>query len=147
MGLRYEDILKKKSIGTDSPMDPLETGAYTPEIDFSKDTLEEQAPKAKTIGGEEVKTPGSPMDMKAGGMGAAQTIAKGGSATDAAASGLIMTGNPVAMGVGLGLMAHSTIQKKKAEQKQTEYQAKLKQAEARRSAIINLANIGQNLKA
>lgn len=147
MNSAYQNILKKKYVGLDSPMDQLESGAYTPEIDFSKDTLAEQAPEEKIVGGEEVKAPGTPMDLKAGGMGAAQTLAKGGSAEDAAAAGLIMSGNPVAMGAGLGLMTYSTIQKKKQAQRQAEYDAKLKQIEARKSAITNLANIGQNLKA
>lgn len=137
----------KRSIGTDNPMDQLQTASSAPEIDFSKDTMAEQMPQAKTVGGEDAKVGQTPMDAKAGGMGAAQTLAKGGSAEDAAAAGLIATGNPVAMGAGLGLMTYSTIQKKKQERKQQEYEAKLKRAEARRSAITNLANIGQNLKA
>jgi hypothetical protein len=128
-------------------MDQLQAASSAPEIDFSKDTITEQMPQAKTVGGEEVKAPGSEMDLKAGGMGAAQTIAKGGSAQDAAASGLMATGHPVAMGAGLALMTHSTIQKKKAEQRQQEYLASLQQAESRRAALNNLANIGQNLRA
>jgi hypothetical protein len=147
MDSRYQDILKKKSIGTDSPMDQLQAASSAPEIDFSKDTLAEQMPQAKTVGGEEVKAPGAGFDAKAGGMGAATTLAKGGSAEDAAATGLIMTGNPVAMGAGLGLMAYSTVQKNKQAKRQQEYEAKLKQAESRKSAITNLASIGQNLKA
>jgi hypothetical protein len=147
MGLRYPDTIMKRQIGLDSPMDQLQAASSAPEIDFSKDTMAEQIPQAKTVGGEEVKAPGAGMDVKAGGMGAAQTLAKGGSAEDAAATGLIMTGNPVAMGAGLGLMAYSTVQKNKQAKRQQEYEAKLKQAESRRSAITNLANIGQNLKA
>jgi hypothetical protein len=149
MDSRYEDILKKKSVGLDSPMDILQSASSAPEIDWSKDTLAEQMPQAKTVGGEDVKAPGAGagFDAKAGGVGAAATLAKGGSATDAAASGLLATGNPYAIGAGLGLMAYSTVQKKKQERKQQEYEAKLKQAESRRSAITNLASIGQNLKA
>ena len=109
--------------------------------------MAEQIPQAKIVGGEDVKAPGAEFDAKSGGMGAAQTLAKGGSAEDAAATGLIMTGNPVAMGAGLGLMAYSTVQKNKQAKRQQEYEAKLKQAESRKSAITNLASIGQNLKA
>jgi len=150
MGLRYPDTIMKRQIGLDSPMDQLQAASSAPEIDFSKDTMAEQMPQAKTVGGEEVKAPGAAgtgFDAKAGGTGAATTLAKGGSATDAAAAGLMATGNPYAMGAGLGLMAYSTIQKKKQERKQQEYEAKLKQAESRKSAITNLASIGQNLKA
>lgn len=147
MGLRYPDTIMKRQIGLDSPMDQLQAASSAPEIDFSKDTLAEQMPQAKTVGGEEVKAPGAGMDVKAGGMGAAQTLAKGGSAEDAAAAGLMATGDPIAMGAGLGLMTYSTIQKNKQARRQQEYEAKLKQAESRRSAITNLANIGQNLKA
>jgi len=146
MGLRYQDLMKRK-IGTDSPMDQIQAASSAPEIDFSKDTMAEQIPQAKIVGGEEVKTPGAEFDAKAGGLGAAKTLAKGGSAEDAAATGLIMTGNPVAMGAGLGLMAYSTVQKNKQAKRQQEYEAKLKQAESRKSAITNLASIGQNLKA
>lgn len=144
---RYLDMLNKNNVGLDSPMDQLQAASSAPEIDWSKDTLAEQMPQAKTVGGEEVKAPGSGFDAKAGGMGAATTLAKGGSAEDAAAAGLIMSGDPVAMGAGLGLMTYSTIQKNKQARRQADYEAKLKQAESRRSAITNLANIGQNLKA
>jgi hypothetical protein len=147
MGLRYPDTIMKRQIGLDSPMDQLQAASSAPEVDFSKDTMAEQMPQAKTVGGEEVKAPGAGFDAKAGGMGAATTLAKGGSAEDAAAAGLMATGNPYAMGAGLGLMAYSTIQKKKQERKQQEYEAKLKQAESRKSALTNLASIGQNLKA
>lgn len=147
MGLRYPDTIMKRQIGLDSPMDQLQAASSAPEIDFSKDTLAEQMPQAKTVGGEEVKAPGAGFDAKAGGMGAATTLAKGGSAEDAAAAGLMMTGNPVAMGAGLALMTNSTIQKNKQAKRQEEYEAKLKQAESRKSAITNLASIGQNLKA
>lgn len=144
---RYQNYIMKRPIGIENTMDQLQAASSAPEVDFSKNTLSEQIPEAKTVGGEEVKTPGAGMDLKSGGMGAAQTIAKGGSAEDAAASGLIMTGNPVAMGAGLALMAHSTIQKKKAEQRQQKYLASLQQAQSRKEAISNLANIGQNLRA
>ena len=143
---RYLEMMKRP-IGTDSAMDQLQAASSAPEIDFSKDTMVEQIPQAKTVGGEEVKAPGAEFDAKAGGLGAAKTLAKGGSAEDAAASGLMATGHPAAIGAGLGLMAYSTVQKKKQERKQQEYEAALKQAESRRSAITNLANIGQNLKA
>jgi hypothetical protein len=128
-------------------MDQLESASYAPEIDFSKDTLAEQAPTAKTIGGGDAPSPSGSMDTKAGGMAGAQTLANGGSKEDAMAAGLMATGNPYAMGAGLGLMAYSTVEKKKQERRNAEYQAKLKQAENRRSAINSLASIGQNLKA
>lgn len=144
---RYLDMLNKNNVGLDSPMDQLQAASSAPEIDWSKDTLAEQIPQAKTVGGEEPSVFSKDMDTKAGGMGAATTLAKGGSPEDAAAAGLIMTGNPVAMGAGLGLMTYSTIQKNKQAKRQQEYEAKLKQAEGRRAAITNLANIGQNLKA
>ncbi len=135
MGLRYQDSIMKRGIGTDSPMDQLQAASSAPEIDFSKDTMAEQIPQAKTIGGEEVKVGESGFDAKSGGVSAATSLAKGGSAADAADAGLMMTGNPVAMGAGLGLMAYSTIQKNKQAKRQQEYEAKLKQAEARRTAI------------
>jgi hypothetical protein len=147
MGLRYQDSIMKRGIGTDSPMDQLQAASSAPEIDFSKDTMAEQMPQPKIVGGEDIKTPGADFNAKAGGVSAATTLAKGGSAEDAAAAGLMATGNPYAMGAGLGLMAYSTVQKKKQERKQQEYEAKLKQAEGRRAAITNLASIGQNLKA
>ena len=89
----------------------------------------------------------SGMDYKAGGIGAAATLAKGGSVGDALGTGLVSTGNPYAVGAGLGLMALSSIQKAKQEQKQEEYKNKLAQVEARRSAIDRLAQIGQGMRA
>lgn len=143
---RYLEMMKRP-IGTDSTMDQLQAASSAPEIDFSKDTMAEQMPQAKTIGGEEVKVGESGFDEKSGGVSAAATLAKGGSAEDAAAAGLLATGHPAAIGAGLGLMAYSTVQKNKQAKRQQEFEAKLRQIEARKSAITNLARIGQNLKA
>lgn len=55
----------KRPIGLDSPMDQLQAASSAPEVDFSKNTLLEQIPEAKTVGGEEVKAPGAEFDAKA----------------------------------------------------------------------------------
>jgi hypothetical protein len=89
----------------------------------------------------------SGMNYKAGGTAAASTLAQGGSAKDAVATGLVATGNPWAIGAGLGLMTLSSIEKKKQQQKETEYKNKLAQVEARKSSIDRLAQIGQGMRA
>jgi hypothetical protein len=168
----YTDfIAKKNSIGTDSPTDMLASQVSTPEVDFSqptlqgqmgkpqagllqqpvdfkKDTLAEQAAPVQEVGGESaVGAAGGNTALKSGGAAGAATLAQGGSATDAVASGLVASGNPYAMGAGLALMTASSIQKKKQAQKNAKYEAAVKQADQRREAITNMAQIGQNLKA
>jgi hypothetical protein len=144
----YADILRRRGpAGLESPMDSLEAGSMIPEIDFSKDTLSEQSATPAMVGGEEIKTVPSSFDKKAGAVEGAKTLAGGGKASDAAAAGLIATGNPYAIGAGLALSTYSGIQKKKQEQKQNKYVAELQKAEARRDALNRLSQIGQSLKA
>lgn len=150
MGLRYkQSVFGRSPAGLESTPDVLESAAMTPEIDFTKSSLAEQAPEAKVIGGEDLAGKETPAgtDLKGGGVKAAETLAKGGSGTDAAAAGLLATKNPYAIAAGLGLMTLSSIEKRKQEQKQTKYLAQLKEVEARRDALNKLADIGQRLKA
>jgi hypothetical protein len=86
-------------------------------------------------------------DMEKGGESMAKAAAKGGGASDALSAGLLASGNPYAMGAGLGLMTLSSINKQKQEQKQREYDAKVAAVQARRNAIRDLVQIGQSLRA
>lgn len=150
MGLRYrQSVFGRSPASLEGPSDVLSSAAMTPEIDFTKSSLAEQSPEAKTIGGEDVtgQDAATPTDWKGAGLQGAKTLAKGGSGTDAAAAGLMATGHPAGIAAGLGLMTLSTIEKKKQEQKQTKYLAQLKEVEARRDALNKLADIGQRLKA
>lgn len=144
----YLDSLRRSPAGLEGPGDALTAGAMTPQIDFTKSSLSEQAPQAQTVGGEDItgKTPSS-FDYKAGGLKGAETLAKGGSGTDAAAAALMATGNPYAIAAGLGLTTLSTIEKKKQANKETKYKQEVAKAEARRDAINRLSQIGQGLKA
>lgn len=174
MGLRYrQSIFDKNRIGLEDPVDALESATYTPsvdftqetlgqqapksfqeklgvtpKIDFTKSTLAEQSPEAATVGGEEVKTPDtSGIDYKQAGLAGAQTLARGGKPIDAASSALMATGTPVGIGAGLALQTYSTIQGKKQAERDQRYKEKVAEAEARRSALNRLAQIGQSLKA
>ncbi len=92
--------------------------------------------------------PGKPSGSASdGAVGAASTMAKGGSATDAVSAGLIASGNPYAMGAGLGLQTMSTLKKQEQQQKQNKYLAEVERVKARQNAIDNLAQIGQSMKA
>jgi hypothetical protein len=144
----YLNSLRRSPAGLEGPMDSLSAGAMTPEIDFSKSSFSEQAPQAQTVGGQDItgQTP-SGIDYKGAGVKGAETLAKGGSGTDAAASALMATGHPAGIAAGLGLMTMSTIEKKKQANRETKYKQEVAKAEARRDAINRLSQIGQGLKA
>lgn len=148
----YAAALKKRPInGFQQPMlgeDTLIEATTTPEVDFSKETLSEQMPPAKKfedIGGQDITKTSTPMDWKGGGTAAAHAAATGGSGTDILAAGLIGTGNPIAIGAGLGLAALSSGKKARQARRMQEYENAIAKANQRRSSIENLANIGERL--
>ena len=80
-------------------------------------------------------------------MGAGKAAASGGSATDIASAGLLASGNPYAMGAGLGLMTLSQINKRKQQEQMNQYTAEVERIKARQDAINRLSQIGANLRA
>jgi hypothetical protein len=145
----YQAALKKRpmaGLGGTS----LYESAMTPEVDFSKDTMMEQAPESKSfeeVGGEDMtgKAPAAKMDYKSGGVAAAKSAAKGGSAMDVAGAGLMATGHPAAMAAGLGLMTISGAQKAKQAKNEQKYKEAVARAEAKRSSLETLSGLGQRL--
>lgn len=89
------------------------------------------------------KTP----DSKSAATAGAQALAQGGNAMDAGSAALMASGNPYAIGAGLGLTTISTINKNRQQQDQNRYLAEVQRVKARQDAIDRLAQIGQNLKA
>jgi hypothetical protein len=152
MGLRYLESLKKVNQNALSPQmgeESMMNMSTAPEVDFSKKTLSEQMPQTKSfeeLGGTDVaKEQSTPMDWKEGGVAAAKTAAQGGSGADVLGAGLVASGNPYAIGAGLGLMVLSSAQKAKQARRMQEYENAVARADQRRKSIENLANIGQKL--
>ena len=79
-------------------------------------------------------------------VGAKMAVAQGQptSATDAAATAAMMSGNPVAMGAGLGLMTLSGIQKQKQAEKQ---QDEMNKYNHQVNSLNNLMNWARTIKA
>lgn len=83
-----------------------------------------------------------PMDMKGAGVAGAGTLAKGGSAVDAASAGLMASGNPYAMGAGLALGVVSSGKKRKDAEKKAEAEAEMQ----RRSRVMGaMQNFGAGI--
>jgi hypothetical protein len=89
-----------------------------PSVDFSKDTLGEQAP-AKTEAGQIL-----------------------GAGSDA----LIMFGDPSMKAVGLGLKAAQGITEAKRQREMDKYAAEVKKVQARQESLNRLSQIGQGMK-
>ena len=82
-----------------------------------------------------------------GAAAAGKTLAEGGKPEDAISQGLIMSGNPYAMGAGMALQTASAIKKGQNQRNQQRYLAEVEKANARQTAINKMAQIGQGLKA
>lgn len=149
----YNSLMKRTPIGLGEDnqlgQESMLKSSTTPEVDFSKKTLSEQmlqpAQKFEDIGGQDITKTSTPMDWKGGGTAAAHAAATGGSGTDILAAGLIGTGNPIAIGAGLGLAALSSGKKARQARRMQEYENAVAKANQRRSSIENLANIGERL--
>ena len=85
----------------------------------------------------ETPAPKSPVQL--GTTQAAQTAASGGSTSEIASSALLASGNPYAMGAGLGLATISAIRKKNQQEKQQsalmENQRRQRQVQALQSLV------------
>ena len=90
---------------------------------------------------------GSEGSAGSGAMAAGKTIAQGGAPEDAVAQGLMMSGNPYAMGAGLALQTASGIKKGQNARAQQRYEAEVERVNARQNAINKMAQIGQGLRA
>lgn len=75
----------------------------------------------------------------------AQTLASGGDASAVASSALIGSGNPYAMGAGVGLAVLSAREKRKQAEQEMLYKAKLENISRQQAVISNLMNLTQRL--
>lgn len=82
-----------------------------------------------------------------GGGVAASQMAGGASAEDAAAAGLMSSGNPYAMGAGAGLAVLSAGAKRRDQQKMLDYQAKQDRIQKQQQAISRLIGITDSMRA
>lgn len=82
-----------------------------------------------------------------GAAAAGKTLAQGGAPEDAVSQGLMMSGNPYAMGAGMALQTASSINKAKNARERQKYEDEVERVNMRQSAINKLAQIGQGLKA
>lgn len=153
MGLRYRNSIKKvndPSINALQPEPPEIqdlSGPIEPGLVESGKMNQEQfdiASRQKGGVNEHLNSQQGP-DWKGGGTAAAHAAATGGSGTDILAAGLIGTGNPIAIGAGLGLAALSSGKKARQARRMQEYENAVAKANQRRSSIENLANIGERL--
>jgi hypothetical protein len=92
-------------------------------------------------------TPGDAFDSKGSAQAAGNQLSKGAGIEDVASSALIASGNPYAMGAGLGLATLSGINKGEQANRDARYKAEVARINARQEAINKLAQISQGLKA
>ncbi len=131
----YDKILKKSTYGTEIGGD-LSFYDYADSSDYDKANPKQVSPDASSAYG--------------GATSAAKTIQEGGSALDAAGSGLTAAGaasaNPYMVGAGLGLSVLSAGEKRKRQEEMNQYTAALAQNQARRDAIDNITRVYQGQK-
>jgi hypothetical protein len=142
---RYDDYFKKKSLDSFNA-----SGEGV--ADFSG-PIGEGVAQRNWLGQEVMPEPqveqtaGSSNSAGTGAMKAGQTLAQGGAPEDAVAQGLMMSGNPYAMGAGLALQTASGIKKGQNQRAQQRYLAEVERVQARQNAINKMAEIGQGLRA
>lgn len=128
------------------PLDYLEQSLSTPKIDFSKETLAEQALDQRDVLGEGAMTP--EIDFKketmAEQMGPQDNTAK--TLLDTGASSLITFGDPTMKGVGTALMAGGKIAENVEQQRRNQYLAEVNRIKARQDILDRMSQIGQGLK-
>lgn len=76
----------------------------------------------------------------------AQTVSSGGSTADIATAGLMASGNPYAMGAGLGLSVLSAGQKRREQEENTKALAKQDRIQRQQRALENLTSVSQGLR-
>lgn len=80
------------------------------------------------------------------GSAAVKTLASGGDVTDIATSGLMASGNPYALGAGVGLAVLSAGAKRKKQEQDTKAIAKQQRIERQQRALENLTSVSQGLR-
>jgi hypothetical protein len=159
---RYDDYLAKKYAQEDEQKQLWDSRAKL-ESEKSLGAVEDLAPTGEGVAQtnwlgqsnltqndalEDQKSPeSSGGSAGSGAMAAGETLAQGGGAEDAVAKGLMMSGDPFAMGAGLALQTASSIKKGQNQREQQKYLAEVDRVTARQNAINKMAQIGQGLKA
>ena len=127
-----------------SPSDSYQTPySFSPQNSFTFDTPDVKIsdPSGSNKEGDKESATGKGLE---GGM---QSLAKGNSVEDSLGAGLMASGEPIAMGAGMGLLALSSVNKAKQARAESRYLAEIRKQQARQEAINKMAQIGQNLKA
>ena len=88
---------------------------------------------------------GGGFGWKGAGVGAARTIASGGSVEDAAAQGLVASGNPYAMGAGLALSVLSAQRRKKDAHRQAKAKAENERRQRQVNALQSLVGVTRGI--
>lgn len=79
-------------------------------------------------------------------MAAAQAMGTQGNPMDMASTGLMMSGNPYAMGAGAGLKVFSMHQARRQKEKEAEVQEKQARIERQQQAISKLIGVSNSLR-
>ena len=79
------------------------------------------------------------------GVGAAKTMAEGGSAEDALTQGLVASGNPYAMGAGLGLSVLSAKRKKEDAHREAKAKAENERRQRQVNALQSLVGVTRGI--
>jgi hypothetical protein len=138
------DFYKNKD-QKEMPLDYLEKNLSTPSIDFSKETLAEQAPDNKDVLEEQSMVP--KVDFKKETM--AQQMPESNDAKtllDTGSTALLTFGDPSMKALGLGLQAAGAIAQNAEQQRKNQYQAEVARIKARQDALDRMSQIGQGLK-
>lgn len=162
MNSRYDNYLAKKYAQEDEQKQLWDSRAKL-EREKSLGAVEDLAPTGEGVAqtnwlGQSNLTQNDSMEVEkspassegsagSGAMAAGKTLAQGGGPEDAVAQGLMMSGNPYAMGAGLALQTASSIKKGQNQRAQQKYLAEVERVNARQNAINKMAEIGQGLKA
>jgi len=139
------DFYKNKD-QKEMPLDYLERSLVTPSIDFSKQTLAEQAPEQNDILEQQSMVPKADFKKEtlAEQMPQGDDTAK--TLLDTGSSALITFGDPHMKALGLGLKAAGSIAQNAEQQRKNQYQAEVARIKARQEALDRMSQIGQGLR-
>jgi len=146
----------KKKKAADAAKNAMSSGGITDEsgaipagqVESGKMSQEDFMKKSYEEGGlnEGLNKSTTSTDLTNSGMAAGQTAIQGGNIEDVAAAGLMAAPHPAAKAAGLGLMALSSVNKQKQQNKINKYNAEVARIKARQEAINRMAQIGQSLR-
>ena len=141
----------KKKKAADAAKNAMSSGGITDEsgaipagqVESGKMSQEDFMKKSYEEGGlnEGLNKSTTSTDLTNSGMAAGQTAIQ-----DVAAAGLMAAPHPAAKAAGLGLMALSSVNKQKQQNKINKYNAEVARIKARQEAINRMAQIGQSLR-